>query len=102
MAAHPTLYLAVFIGLTGRTDVAPSLALSYFLAGSDEEADARLAAMRADPAFPLYQEEDLEDVAAVANPVPLPRWLSWPTASAMREFVLQVVPAPPATRTTSV
>jgi hypothetical protein len=30
-----------------------------------------IAAMRAGPAFPLYHEEDLVDVAAVANPVPI-------------------------------
>jgi hypothetical protein len=85
MPEMPTLYLALTIGVTGRTDVAPPVAMRYFLARDDAEADAELAAMRADPAFPLYQHADLVDVAAVANPVPLPRRLRWVVGGEVRE-----------------
>ena len=92
MPATPTLYLALSIGVTGRTDVAPPVAILYFLADGDVEADAELLAMREDPSFPLYQHADLVDVAAAANPVPLPRRLRWVVDGEVREYSLQLVP----------
>jgi hypothetical protein len=92
MPATPDLYLALSLGVTGRTDAAPPVAMRYFLASDDAAADVELRAMRADPAFPLYQDADLVDVAAVANPVPLPRRLRWVVDGEVREYIPQLVP----------